>query len=482
MALMDVFGRAFDMLGGAFGAAQQGTKLPGTGSSSWADFADTALPGNDTIGADYSLAGGGGDANYPHPGGGGQANYGLPGGGTGANYGLPGGGGMPDYSLPGGGSMGYEQLQMAEQAAQATRDLYARRRKPGDYTNPTPGNPGYGQPGTAVGAGLGSDTWVEKINQHAAKYGDMPELAEVAQALIELESSGDPNAQGKVVTSGAYAGQRAQGLGQIMPGNYPGVNLLDPDTNIRLMMEMLTERYRRYGNWDSAVASYFGAVDANGRPTTQADDNGTTGVEYVEIINKHRRAIQAARAAQAPKTTTNAGGVGLGSVFGGVVPPGMTISQGMERTPYSTGPGASVYDYGTEFGLDGDTHTGWDVSVPRGTAFYMPAGLTGQVVKAGGTGVFKSNNGPDGPGRGELKILLSNGMEVIFGHSDRIDVQVGQQITAGQLLGLTGSSDGDHMHLEVRVRDPSTRSGWRIVDPSILFGNAATGGAGQHNH
>jgi cell wall-associated NlpC family hydrolase len=169
-----------------------------------------------------------------------------------------------------------------------------QRAKPPVPTTPT-GAGGGG--GAANAAGLGSSQWADLINEEAAKYGDAPELAEVAQAVAELESGGKADAQGVVVTQGAYAGQRAQGLMQIMPGNYPGVNLLDPRTNVQKGLEMLYARYKRYGNWDSAVAAYFGAIDANGRPTSATDDNGTSGLDYIAIVNKHRQAIRAARGA-----------------------------------------------------------------------------------------------------------------------------------------------------------------------------------------
>lgn len=461
MALSNVFDRALNIAGAAFGAAREGAgKLAGEGWDNFARDPLAALAGGS--GAQGGLAG----MNFPQP------SSGLAGAGWSVGGGLA-GSPASGSGLAGGGTD--PSMSRANAAsAQAARNFWT----PDESTVKPQGTGSAGAGGGATGAGLGSDQWVDKINQYAAEYGDVPDLAEVVQAVMELESKGRANAQGVVVSSGPYAGQRAQGLMQIMPGNYPGVNLLDPDTNIRLGIEMLVERYRRYGNWDSAVAAYLGAVDAQGRPTAVTDDNGTSGIEYAQIVNEYRRQIQAARAARPP--TASVGSGGMEALFGGALPPGLTVTQGMERTPYSTGPGAAVYDYGTEFGLDGDTHTGWDIAVPRGTAYYLPAGLTGTVTKAGGTGVFRSNNGPDGPGRGELKILLSNGMEVIFGHSDRIDVRVGQQVTAGMLLGLTGSSEGDHMHLEVRVRDPRTRSGWRIVDPSVLFGGAAPSGTGRY--
>lgn len=153
--------------------------------------------------------------------------------------------------------------------------------------------------GAASASGLGTARWADLINEEAARYGDAPDLAEVAQAVAELESSGEANAQGVVVTSGPYAGQRAQGLMQIMPGNYPGANLLDPRTNVQKGLEMLYSRYKQYGDWDKAVAAYFGAIDGAGNITGAQDDNGTGGYSYVATVNQHRATIRGARQ-QAP--------------------------------------------------------------------------------------------------------------------------------------------------------------------------------------
>lgn len=156
-----------------------------------------------------------------------------------------------------------------------------------------------GAAGGAGAAGLSTDQWAGTLNEEAARYADAPELAEVAQAVMQLESGGKADAEGVVVTQGPYAGQRAQGLMQIMPGNYPGVDLKDPRTNIQKGLEMLYERYKRYGSWDKAVAAYFGAIDGAGNITGAQDDNGTSGWGYVNTVNQHRQTIQQARARQA---------------------------------------------------------------------------------------------------------------------------------------------------------------------------------------
>lgn len=449
MALIDVLGGAAGYLGrtlGGFGGAARGKA-----ETAWDSFANQrGLSGHALPGLGSSSPGYGFERSV-------SSGYGFSGGGN-LGHGLAWGGDTGDYGFGGGAAPdhGFDVAQI-RRSGQAAWDA---NKPPEPTVAPQGGN--YGQPAVATNAGgLGSSAWADKINQYAARYADAPELAEVAQAVIELESNGDPNAQGVVVTQGSYAGQRAQGLGQIMPGNYPGVNLLDPDTNIRLMQDMLYERYKRYGNWESAVAAYFGAIDAQGRPTTQKDDNQTSGIEYVAIVNRHRATIRAARA---PAPVSGAGGASsLSSIWGNT---NAKTSQGYGVV--TPGIDQRIYAYGRDFGL-AQGHPGIDIAAPRGTALYMPAGMGGTVTIAGGTPYFLDEDyGDKGtPGKGELRIQLDNGDQIIFGHTSAISVRQGQRVNGGQLMAAIGSANGDHLHLEVRVRQPN--GSYLLVNPEVYF-------------
>jgi murein DD-endopeptidase MepM/ murein hydrolase activator NlpD len=158
--------------------------------------------------------------------------------------------------------------------------------------------------------------------------------------------------------------------------------------------------------------------------------------------------------------------VGVGAVLGSLTP---RISQPFGQTAFSMGAGSWMYGYAAGLGVP-LAHPGIDYSMPHGTRLYIP--VSGTVVYAGGTGWFRDSRG-DGAGRGELRIRTDNGHEIIFGHMSWIPLFPGQRVVAGELAGLSGSFNGDHLHLEVRVPG-NTSSGWQAIDPSRYFAGATS--------
>lgn len=107
--------------------------------------------------------------------------------------------------------------------------------------------------------------------------------ADVIAAIMDTEGSGN------------YATSPAGATGpmQVMPFHArPGEDLRDLDTNVLAGARVLAENFQRYGNWESAAAAYFGAVDAAGRPTTASDVGGMTGINYVRRFNQERQKYQ----------------------------------------------------------------------------------------------------------------------------------------------------------------------------------------------
>ena len=71
---------------------------------------------------------------------------------------------------------------------------------------------------------------------------------------------------------------------------------------------------------------------------------------------------------------------------------------------------------------------------------------------------------------GELRLRLDNGHELILGHLSQVAVLVGQRVQPGDLVGLSGTAGAPHLHLEYRLPDRSTASGWRIANPRQYLG------------
>jgi murein DD-endopeptidase MepM/ murein hydrolase activator NlpD len=72
----------------------------------------------------------------------------------------------------------------------------------------------------------------------------------------------------------------------------------------------------------------------------------------------------------------------------------------------------------------------------------------------------------DGSGYGNYVVVRHyNGLETLYGHFSKTLVEVGQQVKAGEVLGLggsTGRSTGPHLHYEVRYQG-------NPIDPENLY-------------
>ncbi|MFC9454873.1 M23 family metallopeptidase [Streptomyces sp. NPDC056637] len=109
------------------------------------------------------------------------------------------------------------------------------------------------------------------------------------------------------------------------------------------------------------------------------------------------------------------------------------------------------YKLSAGFGLGGNMwshkHSGQDFAVPIGTNVMAAHG--GTVVKAG------PNGGGDGPAYGNAIVIKhANGTYSQYAHLSRIDVHIGQTVSTGQhiaLSGNTGNSSGPHLHFEIRT-------------------------------
>jgi murein DD-endopeptidase MepM/ murein hydrolase activator NlpD len=142
-------------------------------------------------------------------------------------------------------------------------------------------------------------------------------------------------------------------------------------------------------------------------------------------------------------------------------------SRATDRSSLASTPAADVwalplrgYTFTTPYGVRyGKLHAGIDLAAPEGTPYR--AIHAGTVTKAGWFG-----------GYGYCVIVKhADGTEAIYGHSSQLLVKPGQQVKAGDQLGLvgnTGHTYGTHLYLEIHVngmpKDPITFLMDRVVD------------------
>lgn len=102
-------------------------------------------------------------------------------------------------------------------------------------------------------------------------------------------------------------------------------------------------------------------------------------------------------------------------------------------------------------------HNGIDFATPTGTAIL--AADTGSVIyigyEAGGFGLY-------------IKLLHAWG-ESLYAHLGQTQVETGQQVTRGAIMGVTnnsGASLGPHLHFGLRIRPYTRTDGWGgFADP-----------------
>ncbi len=89
-----------------------------------------------------------------------------------------------------------------------------------------------------------------------------------------------------------------------------------------------------------------------------------------------------------------------------------------------------------------ENHQGIDIAVPRGTPVHAPG--EGVVTHAAWKGDYGKM----------VELDHGTGYTTRFGHLSQIDVEVGDRVMKGQIIGLVGStgrSTGPHLHYEVRM-------------------------------
>lgn len=155
----------------------------------------------------------------------------------------------------------------------------------------------------------------------------------------------------------------------------------------------------------------------------------------------------------------SSGRLTIGEIVDGV---GYSVTQDYGPTTFDGG-----YSYCQAYGSWGGrlVHCGIDIGIPYGTRLRIPE--NGTVVVSGETPYYEDETNR---AAGELRVRTGDGTEIILGHMSRIDVWTGQVVSRGDSGGVSGTANGPHVHIEVRVPDAGYASGFRSVDPAIYFG------------
>lgn len=181
------------------------------------------------------------------------------------------------------------------------------------------------------------------------------------------------------------------------------------------------------------------------------------------------RESRTARFSRVSRVSVLAAGLGASIVLGatGVAAAAQTGATGAVQAQAAAKKAASWVDPVKQYKLSASfnqagnlwssTHSGQDFAVPSGTKVVAAHG--GTVVKAGGNGAG------DGPAYGNAVVIKhGNGTYSQYAHLSRVGVKIGQVVTTGQhiaLSGNTGNSSGPHLHFEIRT----TANYGSAVDP-----------------
>lgn len=366
---------------------------------------------------------------------------------------LPDQGGVSDpgfvWSLPGGGGprlYGQAAVDRRQQAAQPMTTSQPRlfgteavARRQGQATGQTGQAAASGTPGGSdVPAFTGTPgqgtkatvlRWLPLAQEMSAKY-NVP--VEVILASIDSESSGDPNAQGPAIPGVGHAWGLLQAVDKYW--GHLG-NLRDPRQNLDIVVgQLMAPAWKKYQSAAHVRAVTYGgpgAIDSNGQIKGQLSDAGIPGWTIAKDVARYLpkvAAYKAALQAQTPQQPAQAGaGPGdLADLWGWL---------GGSRQPITGRFGEQDGPY------PGTGHRGMDIGAPSGTALTSP--VAGTVIAAGDVGGGYGN---------QVRIATPYG-SVLLGHLSSVNVQRGQQITAGTYLGTTGNtghSTGAHLHVELR--------------------------------
>jgi murein DD-endopeptidase MepM/ murein hydrolase activator NlpD len=316
------------------------------------------------------------------------------------------------------------------------------------------------------------DPYIQQYLVQVASETGVKVPGNVVKALMMIESRGGANAYnpGSGATGPLQVTANTLGNGAENGWSYDQARA-DPNYALYAGIKELALRFldaqktNLSYDWSNVANGYFsGSYEFTGNSDGNMTDN-----EYTNQFNALRGRLDAMTTPQAGQGGYNApaGTKEYNAIWGGGQQP---VTQEFGPTAFAASHAQDWYKYAEGYGLPPGSHPGVDVGVKDGTRLYTP--VAGKVIFAGGTNYYQDDRFLAQPKTGEFMIQLANGDQLILGHMSHIDVNEGDTIAAGTLVGTSGYANGAHVHVEYRTTDPSLPMGQRILDPRMaLAGN-----------
>lgn len=340
---------------------------------------------------------------------------------------------------------------------------------------------GAGQGGSLVNSGQFDDV-NPLLTQIGNKWGVPPA---VLKAVIKRESSGDWAYNG-----GRFPQIRSGAGGYILP--YVGIfanawsswgcpgqasqAVGDQAAQVDCLARGLSRFYNNSPSktWESVAAMHFsGQWDPN---SGWRDENGMSVAQYTNSfmndVNTYGGVGGPLPGGQGATGGPAGPSGGLAMVWGNVGNPNLDYGY---NAPSSLG----LYNYGRNYGMNGVNHTGIDIPQTLNSPVYTPVAGTVVCACTGSGGGCAAFSDVMGDGCGRVEVALDNGDRIIFGHTSRALVRLGDRVNVGQQIATVGGMNGSHTHLEYRIPDAGQPAGYRIVDPAQHLGGGGGGRAAQ---
>ena len=229
-------------------------------------------------------------------------------------------------------------------------------------------------------------------------------------------------------------------------------NIVSNDEEIfNKVKDMGVTYYRYYAILDNNVEKYYVANFEEAEAVVNGlKEKGSSNISNISILEKYepelkdlvskddaiaKLYVEPVKTVVAKTTKTSSGSVNTSSKTSSAKANlGISLIRPISGTITSR--------FGAGSSIRRSSHTGLDISAPKGTA--IKAAASGTVTFSGYKGSYGNM----------IVISHGNGVQTYYAHCSKLYGKVGQTVSQGQTIaavGSTGNSTGPHLHLEVRV-------------------------------